>query len=40
LAVEIGMNMKLKELGKKYLDLGLKIAPEDAKLRKAAEILK
>ena len=40
LAIEIGLNMGLKDLGKKYLDLGLKIAPEDAKLLKAAEILK
>ena len=40
LAVEIGVNMCLKDLGKKYLQMGLEIAPEDAKLKKAAEILK
>jgi len=40
LAIETGVNMGLKELGRKYLDEGLKIAPEDAMLRRAERKLK
>ncbi len=40
LAVEIGVNMGLKDLGKKYLRLGLELAPEDPKLLQLSKTLK
>lgn len=40
LAVEIGVNMGLKDLGKRYLELGLEADPQHQKLKKLAEILK
>jgi len=40
LAVEIGINMGLKDLGKKYLNLALSLDPQNPKLKNLAERLK
>jgi len=40
LALDIGVNMGLREPGKRYLELGLKIDPHHPKLNKLAEKLK
>ncbi len=40
LAIEIGANMGLKGLGRRYLGLGMELTPEDPKWKKVGELLK